>query len=275
MTTDVPLNEVKINVLKKSQYDSITPNQDEIYLLSDANTNQVFLVKVDSSAPAGVNDGDMYYNTTTKKLYEYDVNDNEWDEYGTPVQEVLYIDKSTSSAYAYTDDGQFIKISSSGAADNVDNLTINLNGNEKLQTIGVVEKNTGSIKYDWVGTKAQYDALEEVNPNWFYYITDDQSPAENNSFNNILNRLNAAYAWTNGNNVRYTVPEPEVNYTAYTSVSNSSSGSTITATTSTTITVGGTTYTRNTSKDSVFVFVPNDTKNQLLSVYDLINAIRG
>ena len=276
MVQNHDLNKVQINVLKKRQYDEITPSEDEIYLLTDVNEHQVFLISVSDTAPTTCADEDKYYNTTTHHLYEYDVETTTWEDIGLQTTEILYIDKSNNCAYVYTDNGNFIQISSSGAGSgSTDDVTINLNNASKLQTIGIIEKNTGSVKYDWVGTKAQYDALQTYNNNWMYYITDDQLPSENNSFNNILQRLNKAYAWTYNNTTVYTVPEPEVNFSAYTSVSDSTTGSTITTVTSTTVKVGSTTYTRDTTKDSVFVFVPDDTKNQLLSVYDLINAIRG
>ena len=221
MTTDVSLNQVNINVLKKRQYDTIVPEENEIYLLSDANNTQVFLISVGLEEPHGTVDGDKYYNTATRKLYEYEIDSDSWVDIGYPVQEVLYIDKSTHSAYAYTDSNEFIQISSTGggSSGDTDNVTINVNTNNRIQTIGMIDKNSGLPKYDWIGTKAEYDALSSHNDRWIYYITDDNSASENNSFNNVLNRLNKAYAWKNGNNIRYTVPEPEVNYIAYPSVS--------------------------------------------------------
>lgn len=40
---------------------------------------------------------------------------------------------------------------------------------------GVVEKNQGGVKYDWVGTIAEYyeQKIEENHPDWICYITDD------------------------------------------------------------------------------------------------------
>lgn len=55
-----------------------------------------------------------------------------------------------------------------------DEQTITVNQDEKLQVIGTINKNTLTPKYDWVGTKAEYDALEEKNEDWLYFVTDDE-----------------------------------------------------------------------------------------------------
>lgn len=55
-----------------------------------------------------------------------------------------------------------------------DEQTITINQNEKLQVIGTINKNTLAPKYDWVGTKAEYDALENKNEDWLYFVTDDE-----------------------------------------------------------------------------------------------------
>lgn len=61
------------------------------------------------------------------------------------------------------------------SSDNPDNLTINKDSNDKIQAIGVYEKNTNAIKYDWIGTIAQYNEqnIATTHPDWVCYITDD------------------------------------------------------------------------------------------------------
>ena len=208
MTTDVEIEKLKINVLKKRQYDSIDPSDEELYLISDAYENIVYLETVADTAPETIVDGVMYYNTTDGKLYEYDLANEQWDDIGDPTVEVLYIDKEHRTAYVYTDNHQFIQISSSGGAGNVDDETTTLNEQDQISVIGVKEKRAGAIKYDWIGTKQQYDNLQSYNDNWIYYITDDAETTDNNmSMNNVYNRLNRAYAWTyrtvNGNGGLY------------------------------------------------------------------------
>ena len=54
-----------------------------------------------------------------------------------------------------------------------DEQTITVNQNEKLQVIGTINKNTLTPKYDWIGTKAEYNDLEQIHDDWLYFITDD------------------------------------------------------------------------------------------------------
>ena len=61
-----------------------------------------------------------------------------------------------------------------GAADN---KTINKNVDKQLQAIGIIEKNKGTIKYDWIGTEEEWTVqdLENTHPDWICYIIDDTS----------------------------------------------------------------------------------------------------
>ena len=60
---------------------------------------------------------------------------------------------------------------------NTDNTTVSLNSSDELQAIGVIDKNTGNAKYDWVGTLSQYttQAVATTHPDWVCYITDDDT----------------------------------------------------------------------------------------------------
>lgn len=59
----------------------------------------------------------------------------------------------------------------------LDGVTISKNTNDELQAIGVIDKNTGNAKYDWVGTLSQYttQAVAITHPDWVCYITDDDA----------------------------------------------------------------------------------------------------
>ena len=70
----------------------------------------------------------------------------------------------------------------------------------------------------------------------------------------------------------YTVENPATNYIAYKKVTLQDS-STITATTSTTVTAGGTTYTRDLSKDSTFTQPPDDLKKQTPTKWQFLEMI--
>ena len=66
--------------------------------------------------------------------------------------------------------------SGSGSAMNVDNITTELNQNDEIQAIGVLEKNDGSVKYDWVGTESEWIAGRSngsIEDDWICYIIDD------------------------------------------------------------------------------------------------------
>ena len=67
--------------------------------------------------------------------------------------------------------------SGSGSAMNVDDITTQLNSNDEIQTIGVIEKNNSSPKYDWVGTYNEWilgRSTGTINDSWICFITDDE-----------------------------------------------------------------------------------------------------
>ena len=75
--------------------------------------------------------------------------------------------------------GATIALDSGGSVINTDGVTINTNADDELQAIGVIEKNAGNVKYDWVGTSAEYTAqnVATLHPDWVCYITDDEVSA--------------------------------------------------------------------------------------------------
>ena len=193
MTTDVSTNKLKINVLTRTQYDSAEKNNDELYFVEESETN-TWLIAVTDVAPATANVNDRYYNPNTKLIYTW--NGTAWTNAISPTPDDLYIDKSDNSTYAW-DGTDLVQIGSTGGitTDDIDNETITLNESSKLQANGLVNQNEGKV-YNWVGTKAEYDALEEIHDDWLYYITDDEYASGNMSLSNVYNRLNRAYAWT-------------------------------------------------------------------------------
>lgn len=73
----------------------------------------------------------------------------------------------------------------------IDNVTITENSSDALTVIGTLNKNDNTPKYDWIGTKAEYNALGTYNDNWLYYITDDM--AEVTSLANCVGQLVQAF----------------------------------------------------------------------------------
>lgn len=194
MTTDVSTNKLKINVLTRTQYDSAEKSNDELYFVEESETN-TWLIAVTDVAPATANVNDRYYNSNTKLIYTW--NGSTWTNAISPTPDDLYINKTDNSTYAW-DGTNLIQIGSTGGitTDDIDGTTITLNSSNKIQAAGVINKNDGTAKYDWIGTKLEYDALEEIHNDWIYYITDDEYASGNMSLSNVYNRLNRAYAWT-------------------------------------------------------------------------------
>lgn len=82
------------------------------------------------------------------------------------------IEEGTSTSVAVTPK----QLANSASKTLVDEVTIEKDDEDKITTVGVKTK-SGVIKYDWIGTTAEYQQLEldnQINADWFYYITDDE-----------------------------------------------------------------------------------------------------
>lgn len=69
----------------------------------------------------------------------------------------------------------------------IDNTSITLNEAGNIQTVGVLDQNTGNANKYWTGTRAEYEAIVEKDENTFYYITDDIIEYITNSVDNLIN----------------------------------------------------------------------------------------
>lgn len=83
-----------------------------------------------------------------------------------------------------------------------DNETIIQDENKNLTAIGQKTK-SNTIKIDWEGTTAEYEAGIEngtIKPNWYCYITDDEQIVD---FNNTITKydLESLYIYTLGDNI--------------------------------------------------------------------------
>ena len=91
------------------------------------------------------------------------------------------------------------------SAPSTDGTTINTNTDDKLQAIGVIEKNTGAVKYDWVGTLAQWTAGRTdgtIPDTWICYITDDETTSVSVDWSSLVNVPAAVVALsTTGGNI--------------------------------------------------------------------------
>ena len=76
----------------------------------------------------------------------------------------------------------------------LDDVTISKNADDKLQAIGVIEKNKGSTKYDWVGTYQEWldQNVAEEHPEWICYITDDSTEDASDKLNTDVSNITTA-----------------------------------------------------------------------------------
>lgn len=274
MSSNVTTTNLQVNVLNRSQYKSLTPSINELYFVEDDDMT-VFVKSVGETPPENPQEGDKYIDTRTNLLYTYE--DGSWGEGTPPSVYSMYVGNTNGEIYVYDEETSTVKqIGGSGQAANVDNITTTLNNLNQIQASGVINKNGGTPKFDWVGTKEQYDALSSYNDNWIYYIVDNSSTSGNMSLNNVYNRLNAAWAWIRNGVVVYTVPSPVAGFKTYSNATNMTISSTITDWNGeTSITDSNGTYTRDAADDTVFGSIAPDSKNQFLTVYDLLTAIKG
>ena len=57
----------------------------------------------------------------------------------------------------------------------IDNSSITTNSNDELQTVGVIDSNSGNTNKMWTGTLQQYNAIQNKDADTYYYITDDET----------------------------------------------------------------------------------------------------
>jgi len=79
------------------------------------NLESISLLAVSDTAPSECVEGDLYYNTTTKKIYQA-IDTNTWDSEGTdPLDKILYIVFSTKTTYSLDENGDLISVGGGGA----------------------------------------------------------------------------------------------------------------------------------------------------------------
>ena len=85
-------------------------------------------------------------------------------------------DQTGQSGKVLTTNGTTASWTEYSPTPDVDGETIHLNSSDELEVIGTIEKNAGDVKYDWVGTYAEWEAGRNNNTipdDWVCYITDD------------------------------------------------------------------------------------------------------
>ena len=115
----------------------------------------------------------------------------------------------------------------------VDSTSITYNTNGALQSSGNINKNTATgtdaVKYDWVGTTAQYTAqnVETLHPEWICYITDDQGTGVGAVYN--VNQADARFFKKNDDTDSITISGLSMPSDRYETVTLLASGNTYTA----------------------------------------------
>lgn len=78
-----------------------------------------------------------------------------------------------------------------------DNSSITLNSQSKIQTVGVIDNNSGNTDKIWTGTLAQYNALATKDSDTFYYITDDDATSTLRSKVEVITSSDTSYTIAN------------------------------------------------------------------------------
>ncbi len=91
--------------------------------------------------------------------------------------------------------------SHSGGGADIDNASITQNSNNKLQAVGLINQNNPTVATkEWIGTKAQYDAIATKDPNTRYITTDegdsDLSTKANRELDNLTDGLTNTICFT-------------------------------------------------------------------------------
>lgn len=144
MSQTTNVKQVKMNIMTQQQYEVATKNPSELYVVTDAEVYSPFTGATGSA-------------TGTSGLVP---------------------------APAATDNGKYLKGDGTwgvvNSAPDIDNTTITQNTSDELQTVAVIDNNSGNAIKTWTGTKAEYDAI------------------------NTTTTTTLLYAWTSGTTTVYT-----------------------------------------------------------------------
>ena len=158
-----------------------TSIQDIIILNNDADRTSILFAPLNKFYFA-LDTGKLYlykdgvWHTITTDLSNYVTNE----ALQTALEDYLTeIPVASSSTLGGVKVGNNLSIDANGvlSADaqqmDVDDSTIIINAQDKLEVQGVKNANDGTLLKHWSGTLAQYNALETKQTNTVYYITDD------------------------------------------------------------------------------------------------------
>lgn len=257
MSTDTNVKQVIINKLTKAQYDAATKSATELYLTPDdpASTTNLGPVMVDGDTIKASSDGTIFVDQTRLTTKQNSLSNMTVAEGTTGtattqrsvradyLKDIInyYITEqpamtgATSSANGTKgavpapssgDQDKFLKGDgtwspvSGGSSITADGTTI-VNNSGTISTVAIKEQRASTVIKEWVGTKAQYDAISTKDTNTKYVITDDYdsgivvdnalsttsaNPVENRVITNAIQNMATAKTRFTGEIIESTVP---------------------------------------------------------------------
>lgn len=82
-------------------------------------------------------------------------------------------------------DVEWKTIQGGGTATNIDNQTITHNDNDEIQTVGIIDNNTGNVDKIWIGTKEEYNLIQDKDSSTIYILTNDDTSITDIKVNNV------------------------------------------------------------------------------------------
>ena len=93
----------------------------------------------------------------------------------------------------YVDDA----IAGASTSVDIDGSSITKNSDDELQTVGIIDNNSGNTDKIWTGTLAQYNDLATKDSDTFYYITDDDATSTLRQKVEVITSSNTSYTIAN------------------------------------------------------------------------------
>jgi len=86
---------------------------------------------------------------------------------------------------------------SSGGSVSIDDSSITENSDHEIQTVGVIDSNSGNTNKIWTGTLEQYDLIVNKDADTYYCITDDEGPDLNRPHVEVITSSTSTYTIDN------------------------------------------------------------------------------
>jgi len=84
-----------------------------------------------------------------------------------------------------------------GGSVDIDGSSITKNSDDEIQTVGIIDNNSGNTNKIWTGTLQQYNAIQNKDANTLYYITDDDATSTLRSKVEVITSSDTSYTIAN------------------------------------------------------------------------------